>query len=29
MRRLREAIEAGRLAEFRKDFYRTREDGQA
>jgi queuine tRNA-ribosyltransferase len=29
MRRLREAIEAGRLAECRKDFYRMREDAEA
>jgi queuine tRNA-ribosyltransferase len=29
MRRLREAIEAGRLAEFRADFYRMREGGEA
>ncbi|MBI3620889.1 MAG: tRNA guanosine(34) transglycosylase Tgt [Nitrospirae bacterium] len=29
MRRLREAIDAGRLAEFRTDFYRMREGGEA
>jgi len=29
MHRLREAIGAGRLAEFRKDFYRMREDAEA